>query len=112
MNPDYPLTQKEVDIYQELYYHHYKPLSLKFKDDQEIVKEKMKPLLENYGWTWRMFQDYKSIDMFQRLVFEYSHSISTIKPMTSYPEYRHYDPNHGALRLKSNEFSDDKDVLN
>lgn len=111
MNLNYLITQKEVDIYQKLYYQHYKPLSLNYSDEKSI-KERMVNVLKSVDWTWKKFMDYKSIDLFQRLVFEYSHSISNLSPMISYPEYRIYDPNYGALRLKDNRFSEDKDILN
>lgn len=48
----------------------------------------------------------------QRLVFEYSHEINPLKPMTSNEEYRAYDPNYGALILKDSALSDDKITLN
>lgn len=38
MNPDYPLTEKEVKIYRTLYYYHYKPLFAKHKD-LDVVRQ-------------------------------------------------------------------------
>jgi len=115
MTKDLPLTEKEVKIYQTIYYDHYKPLIKQGLEEDEI-KDMLLPVLEYHGWTWRIFEEYKSIDFMQRLVFEYSHDLLNsghrTEPMTSTEEYRQYDPNFGALRLKDNSRSDDPDRLN
>lgn len=111
MRYDYPLTKKEVKIYRELYYLHYKPLYLKFRD-LDIVKTEMAQILNSHGWSWRIFNDYRSIDIFQRLVFEHSHDISSFKPMTSNEDSKVYDPNYGALILKDSSLSESDLTVN
>ena len=112
MKTNWPLTQKEVEIYKILYYSHYKPL-VKVSIEEDYIQPKMKKILDYYDWSWRRFMDYKSIDLMQRLVFEHAHDY--IKNgisgdiMTSNEEYRAYDPNFGALRLKDNSKSEDPD---
>jgi len=111
MNPNWPLTKKEVETYQGLYYFHYKPKS-KLGYSQEEIELAMAAVLEDVGWDWSRFSDYRSIDLMQRLVFEYSHQLVSsghcAEPMTSKPEYRAYDPNFGAMRLKNDTLSEDK----
>jgi hypothetical protein len=113
MKSDWPLTQKEVDVYRFLYYDQYKALKLKGLTSEEDIRWAMESALNSVDWTWDRFMDYKSIDFMQRLVFEYSHELVKqglrTEPMTSNPEYRHYDPNYGALRLKDNSRSSDPD---
>ena len=112
MKTDWPLTEKEVETYRTLYYDHYKTLS-KQGIQREEIKSQMQPVLDMHDWSFARFEDYISIYMFQRLVFEHAHTyvkegIST-DIMTSKPEYHVYDPNFGALRLKDNERSEDPD---
>lgn len=118
MRTDLELTEEVVKIYRDIYYDHYKPLLKKHENDQEspLFLKEFLPVLNRYGWDLDLFLDFKSIDMMQRLVFEYSHELMNqglrSEPMTSRPEYRHYDPNHGALRLKCPIRSEDKDIIN
>ena len=100
------LTPEIVTIYRDLYYERYKPLLYQIKDDRltpteqnAFLKEQMSFYLDAYNWSWKYFQTIMSIDFMQRLVYDmklYGHSVK----MTSYKEYRHLDPNFGALRLK------------
>ena len=113
MRSDWPLTHKEVEIYRHLYYEVYKPL-IKSGVEIEEVPDLMEKSLAQVGWSWSRFEDYKSIDLMQRLVLDYSHDLvnsgSRNQPMTSNEEYRAYDPNYGALRLKDNDRSEDPDI--
>lgn len=115
MRNDLPLTQKEVEIYRHIYYKVYKPLAQLRLEESEI-QDQMTKDLEIVGWTYRQFSDYKSIDLMQRLILDYSHELvlsgHSKVPMTSKEEYRHYDPNYGALRLKDNDLSSDPDQNN
>lgn len=110
MRSDWPLTEKEVETYRHLYYEVYKPLVKQGVEESEIP-EAMEKAFSQTGWTWSQFEDYKSIDLMQRLVFEYSHELvqsgARTEPMTSKPEYRSYDPNYGALILKDETRSED-----
>lgn len=106
MRTDYNISEKEVSIYRFLYYQKYKKLIISF--DEDVVLQLMKPELEKNNWTRRKFLDFKSIDFFQRLVFEHSHSISQVNPIKSFDEYRIYDPNFGALILKDYNLTEDK----
>ncbi len=114
MKTDWPLTQNEVDIYRYLYYDHYKVLVFKgIREEEDLVLAMKKPL-DEVGWSFSRFMDYKSIDLMQRLVTQYANahvdSGASTEPMTSKAEYRHYDPNYGALTLKDNDRSDDPDI--
>lgn len=115
MKQDYPLTEKEIQIYRTLYYDHYKALA-KEGMDESMIRLKMKNILNYYDWSWRRFEDYRSIDFMQRLVFEHSDAYIknglSNKPLTSYEEYRQYDPNYGALRLKDKDKTEDPDQFN
>ena len=114
MRTDLPLTQKEVDIYRFLYYDNYKKLYTKGLREEEDLRLAMTSALDSVGWSWNLFMEYKSIDFMQRLVYDYSDELvksgARTEPMTSREEYRHYDPNYGALRLKDNDKSDDPDI--
>ena len=114
MRTDLPLTEKEVKLYQHFYYDVYRPL---FKDgfSESEIRSKMKPQLDEVNWNFRLFDEYKSIDSMQRFVFDHAYDLVILgiadKPFTSFPEYRCYDPNYGALRLKDNQKSEDPDII-
>lgn len=109
-----PLTQKEVDIYRELYYESYKPLIKELEitgdpKEDSLFMVKFQPKLDFYNWNYRLFEAYKSIDLMQRIVFDLSlNNPQSLKP---YPEYSHLDPNNGALRLKCPNRTEDPDPL-
>jgi hypothetical protein len=112
MRRNYQLSIETVEVYQKLYYFHYKPL-VKLGLSEGDIRITLAPVLLEFGWSWRQFSDFMNIDLMQRLVFEHSNDLvvagARTKPMTSRPEYRHYDPNYGALRLKNNALSEDPD---
>ncbi len=95
------LTPEIVKTYQDLYYEHYKPLVKLLnpnnpKNFSLFIKE-FSVHLKKYNWTWPFFEALLSIDFMQRLVYDLKLEGHKMK---SYPEYRHLDPNFGALRLK------------
>lgn len=112
MKTTYQLTEENVKIYRALYYGHYKPLVKEGFSEGEI-RAKLKPILAEFGWSWRVFEDFKSIDLAQRFAFEYSYSLvlsgKNKNPIHFLEAYRAYDPNQGALRLKDNSLSEDPD---
>lgn len=117
MTKNLPLTPEIVATYQELYYEHYKSLVVKHKSDtSQNFRNEFKKCLEKVNWTYHNFMEYKSIDMMQRLVFDHSHDLVLAgvrtKPMTCREEYRSYDPNYGALRLKCPKRTQDPDKYN
>lgn len=115
MRNDWPLTEKDVHAYRDLYYNHYKIYKSKNYTDHE-TQCKMTKVLAEHDWTWRRFLDYLSIDRMQRLVFEHSADLmlagARSSPLTAKEDYKSYDPNNGALRLKDNNLSDDPDQFN
>lgn len=101
------ITPEVVKTYRTLYYDYFKPLAL--ENHEEYVRSKMKKKCEEYGWSYRLFESYKSIDFMQRVVFDAQlKREANLKP---YPEYAHLDPNNGALRLKCPERTSDPDPL-
>lgn len=110
-----PLTKKEVEIYQDLYYENYKPLLKELEitgdpKESSLFMVKFQSKLDFYNWTYSLFEAYKSIDLMQRIVFDISLN-STEKALKPFPEYAHLDPNNGALRLKCPIRTEDPDPL-
>jgi hypothetical protein len=102
---DIYLTEEIVSIYREIYYEHYKPIAKLINPNdpnyRELYKNEMMPVLNKFGWTLRYFEEIMSIDLFQRFVYDTKFMKHGDKlKLESYPEYRHLDPNYGALRLK------------
>lgn len=99
------LTNEIVYNYQELYYNYYKPIT-KLLDPKDpnfrtLLRNEMKPYLEKVGWSFKYFETLVSIDLFQRLVYDTQFMKDGRKlNYKSNEEYRHLDPNYGALRLK------------
>jgi hypothetical protein len=117
MNANWAINEETVEIYRTLYYDHFKPLLKEFEtEESKDFQDKFSFFLKKYNWSWDQFQDYRSIDRMQRLVFDYSHELVKlgirVEPMTSRPEFRSYDPNYGALRLKCPIRSQDPDKYN
>lgn len=109
------LTASFVKTYQDIYYDVYKPLFKQMGPGSDFQKA-FSLELKKVNWTRRLFEEVRSIDFMQRLVFDYSHELVISghrkEPFTSMPDYRCYDPNYGALRLKCPVRTEDKDVLN
>jgi hypothetical protein len=110
------LTPEIVAIYREIYYEHYKPIAKLINPNdpnyRQLFKNEMTPILEKFGWTLRYFEQLQSIDLFQRLVYDtqFMENGRQLK-YQSYPEYRHLDPNYGALRLKCPERTEQPDEI-
>ena len=110
-----PLSQKEVDIYRDLYYESYKPLIKELEitgdpKENSFFMLKFQQKLDFYNWTYSLFEAYKSIDLMQRIVFDLSLNSSEVS-LKPFPEYAHLDPNNGALRLKCPNRTEDPDPL-
>lgn len=113
---DIYLTEEIVAIYREIYYEHYKPIAQLINPNdnnyRDLFKKEMAPVLNKFNWTLRYFEELMSIDFFQRLVYDMKFTKDGHKlKMESYPEYRHLDPNFGALRLKCPRRTDQPDEI-
>src|SRR5690606_34709465 len=102
---DIHLTPEIVAIYREIYYEHFKPIAKLINPNdpnyRQLFQKEISPVLAKFGWTLRYFEQLQSIDLFQRMVYDTKFMEGGRKlNYKSYPEYRHLDPNYGALRLK------------
>jgi hypothetical protein len=62
------ITQKEVEIYRDVYYNHVKPLLKKGASSEEI-SDTILPILVLYGWTLEIYFNFQMIDLMQRMAY-------------------------------------------
>lgn len=105
--PSLPLTEKEVKIYQEIYYEHYKPFveSSSYPDSYSLMKKALSPILEKHAWDLETFEAYIMIDFIQRVLFDmvlFSQKEGFVLPKMQLTDEKMYkfDPALGVPRLK------------